>query len=230
MGAVFAIQTGAYVNAANIQRMAGRAGPRGAIPTYRLVKSADDWLFAGSLTPGFWASMAVAAGLEDCLVDPRFAGAPLGIADPEARAELAARVDAAFATKTRAEWLDILEQANVPRAPVLTRDEFLLDPQVAHNKMAFEIDDTHPGSHTPGATDLSASTRRHRQHHSALLRSASTNRYSTGAIQPPLPSQGRDRGLGPHRCIRSTESASSTSPVSSPGPTARCFCLTWART
>ena len=141
VAAVFAIQTGAYINAANIQRMAGRAGPRGAIPTYRLVKGTDDWLFAGALTPGFWASMAVAIGVEDCLVEPRFAGAPMGVGDADARAELASRIDAAFATRTRTEWLDILEQANVPRAPVLTRDEFLLDPQVAHNRMLVDIDD-----------------------------------------------------------------------------------------
>lgn len=141
VAAVFAIQTGAYVNAARVQRLAGRAGPQGGIPTYRLVKAADDWLFAGALTPGFWASLAVVAGLEDCLVDARFAGAPPGIADAAARAELASRVDAAFATKTRGAWLDILEETNVPRAPVLTRDEFLTDAQVAHNGAVVEIDD-----------------------------------------------------------------------------------------
>src|SRR6185295_7172410 len=98
-------QTIAYVRASGVQRLAGRAGPRGGIPTYRLVKASDDWLFAGALTPGFWASLAVAIGIEDCLVDPRFAAAPMGIADMDARRELAGRLDEAFTHRTRDEWL-----------------------------------------------------------------------------------------------------------------------------
>jgi crotonobetainyl-CoA:carnitine CoA-transferase CaiB-like acyl-CoA transferase len=145
VAAIFAIQTVAYVRAAGVQRMAGRAGPRGALPTYRLVKASDDWLFAGALTPGFWASMAVTIGLEDCLVDPRFAGAPMGIADMDARRELAERIDEAFTHRTRDEWLQILEDAGVPRAPVLSREEFVHDPQVVHNNMIVEIEDPDVG-------------------------------------------------------------------------------------
>ena len=49
VAAIFAVQTIAYVRASGVQRLAGRAGPRGGIPTYRLVKASDDWLFAGAL-------------------------------------------------------------------------------------------------------------------------------------------------------------------------------------
>jgi crotonobetainyl-CoA:carnitine CoA-transferase CaiB-like acyl-CoA transferase len=145
VAAIFAMETVAYIRAAGVQRMAGRTGPRGGIPTYRLVRASDDWLFAGALTPGFWASLAVAAGLEDCLVDPRFAAAPMGIADMDARRELAARLDEAFTHRTRDEWLEILEDAGVPRAPVLSREEFARDPQVAHNEMVIDVDDPEVG-------------------------------------------------------------------------------------
>jgi crotonobetainyl-CoA:carnitine CoA-transferase CaiB-like acyl-CoA transferase len=145
VAALFAMETAAYLRGPDILRMAGRADPRSPFPTYRLVRGADDWLFAGALTPAFWASMAVALGLEDCLVDPRFDGAPLAVADLEARKELAARVDAAFVRRPRDEWLRILEEADVPRAPVLAREEFAEDPQVAHNHMLIEVVDPEVG-------------------------------------------------------------------------------------
>jgi len=143
--AIFAMQTIAYLEGAAVVRRSGRVDPHGPIPTYRLVRASDDWLFAGALTPGFWASMAVAAGLEDCLVDPRFVGAPMGIADAEDRAALARRVDAAYTARPRDEWLRILEEANVPRGPVLSRDEFARDAQVAHNGMMIDVDDPELG-------------------------------------------------------------------------------------
>ena len=145
VAAIFAMQTGSYVLAESVQRMAGARDPHGPLPTYRLVSGTDDWLFAGALTPAFWASLAVAIGLEDCLADARFASAPLGIADPADRAELARRVNAAFATRTRDEWLDILEDAGVPRAPALSREEFATDQQVTHNAMMIDVEDPERG-------------------------------------------------------------------------------------
>ncbi len=143
--ALLFMETIAFLRGENVMRLAGHADPRGPIPTYRLVRGTDDWLFAGALTPPFWASMALAAGLDDCLADERFAGAPLGIADLDHRRQLARRVDAAFATKSCDEWLRILEEANVPRAPALTREEFVHDPQLRHNNLLVEIDDPELG-------------------------------------------------------------------------------------
>ncbi len=141
IAATFAVETIAWLRAPGVVRLAGQQDPRGPIPTYRLVQATDDWFFAGALTPPFWANMAVAAGLEDCLIDDRFRGAPMGIPVVADRRELAQRVDAAFAVKSRDEWLDILEDADVPRAPVLSREEWARDPHVVHNNMMIDIDD-----------------------------------------------------------------------------------------
>ena len=141
VAALFVMETIAYLRGPGVMRLAGHADPRGPIPTYRLVRGTDDWLFAGALTPPFWASMAVAAGLEACLVDEKFAGAPMGIANMDDRRELARRVDEAFSHRSRDEWLRILEEANVPRAPALTREEFASDPGIAHNNMLVDVDD-----------------------------------------------------------------------------------------
>ena len=145
-GATFAFETVAYMRGSGTVWRSGQQDPRGPIPTYRLVRGSDGgWLFAGALTPPFWASLAVAIGLEECLVDERFAGAPMGIASPDDRRELARRVDAAFEAKTSAEWLRILEEADVPRAPVLTREEYARDPQTLHNNMIVDVDDPELG-------------------------------------------------------------------------------------
>ncbi len=141
VAATFAMETIAWLRAEGVIRLAGQQDPKGPIPTYRLVHAEDDWFFAGALTPPFWASMAVAAGLEAELIDARFAGAPMGIASVDDRKELARRVDAAFATNTRDAWLQILEDADVPRAPVLSRDEWARDPQALHNQMIVEVED-----------------------------------------------------------------------------------------
>jgi crotonobetainyl-CoA:carnitine CoA-transferase CaiB-like acyl-CoA transferase len=141
VAACFAMETIAWLRAEGVTRLAGQQDPRGPIPTYRLVPASDGWFFAGALTPPFWAKLAVAAGLEDCLVDPRFAAAPMGIADLNDRRELARRVSDAFSHMTLAEALRLLEDADVPRAPVLSREEWARDPQVQHNNSIVDVDD-----------------------------------------------------------------------------------------
>jgi crotonobetainyl-CoA:carnitine CoA-transferase CaiB-like acyl-CoA transferase len=193
IAAIAAIQTAAYVRSPQVMRMAGATSPRGGIPTYRLVRASDDWLFAGALTPGFWASLAVAAGLEDCLVDPRFAGAPMAVPDLDDRKELAARLDAAFATRTREEWLRILEDAGVPRAPVMSREEFAADPQVEHMRALVDVDDPELGltrqvnvpvalHDTPGRIQRAAP--RLNEHASALAELIAAPSTPTAAIRP----------------------------------------------
>src|SRR5262249_11463425 len=50
-------------------------------------------------------------------------------------------LDEAFLARPRDEWVRILKQYEVPAAPVLTRDQFLEDPQVRHLGMRREIED-----------------------------------------------------------------------------------------
>jgi len=141
VAALFQFETTAWVKAPNIMRLAGLTSPLGPVPTYRLFKTSDDWVFVGALTPAFWTKLALAAGLDDALVDERFAGAPMAIADADDRRELARRLEEAFATKISEEWLRILEHADVPRSLVLTREQWAQHEQLRHNGMVVEIDD-----------------------------------------------------------------------------------------
>lgn len=150
LGGAFALQTSAYLmrpDAADVIRLGGRRGdPKGPFPTYRVFRAGDgEWLMLACLTPVFWTKLALAMGLDEYLVDPRFQGAPMAIPVPEDRQELSDRLAEIFATEPRQHWLHFLGEADVPVGPVLTREEYLQDPQVLHNGMRVELDDPEVG-------------------------------------------------------------------------------------
>jgi crotonobetainyl-CoA:carnitine CoA-transferase CaiB-like acyl-CoA transferase len=58
------------------------------------------------------------------------------------RKEVFIALNAAFLTKTRDEWIDILNKADVPCGPVLSINESLEHPQIRHRDLVHEID--HP--------------------------------------------------------------------------------------
>ncbi|MDD9854438.1 MAG: CoA transferase [Deltaproteobacteria bacterium] len=99
----------------SMRLMAGRAFPRSFRssafnPLWNHYRCADDaWLALAMLqSDRYWADFCAAVGLPQLAADPRFA-------DMNARAanagDCVAALDAAFATRPRAEWLRILDQA-----------------------------------------------------------------------------------------------------------------------
>ena len=73
-----------------------------------------------------FAKLAVALGRPDWASDPRFAK---NAGRYEHREEILAEVARIVATRTKGEWIDILEAAGVPCAPVNTLTEALAEPQ-----------------------------------------------------------------------------------------------------
>ncbi|MGI8552907.1 MAG: CoA transferase, partial [Dehalococcoidia bacterium] len=136
-----ALQAGSYLQGSGVMRLAsGGIPPIGPFPTYRLYRASDAWLFIGALTPAFWTKLALALGLEEYLADPRFKSAPLAIEDAAAAAELAGRIAELIGQRTRDQWLQTLQEADVPCGPVLTREQFIEDTQVIHNGMRLDLD------------------------------------------------------------------------------------------
>jgi crotonobetainyl-CoA:carnitine CoA-transferase CaiB-like acyl-CoA transferase len=94
-------------------------------------KCADGQALAIHLSspPKFWEGLARAVGREDLINDPRFSNREARVQNyDQLRNELAA----IFSTRTRDEWLHILEDADVPCTPIYTLDQVLNDPQVRH--------------------------------------------------------------------------------------------------
>src|SRR6185503_10324461 len=83
-----------------------------------------------------FAKLAVALGRDDWAKDPRFAR---NAGRYEHRAEILAEVARIVATRTKGEWIDILEAAGVPCAPVNTLPEVLAEPQTEAVGMLMKI-------------------------------------------------------------------------------------------
>ena len=108
--------------------MHDRAAPRN--PMWNSYRTADDrWLMLVMVdSQRYWPKLCAAIELESLVEDPRFA-------DPVARYRnsraLVERLDAAFATRTLAEWETELRRHPLIWSPVRRMHELIDDPQVA---------------------------------------------------------------------------------------------------
>ena len=119
----------------------GPQDPLGPIPVYRLFEAADGkYLFAACGNSTFWGKFAIAIDRPDLVGDPRFENAPWGIAG-EHWQPLKDIIEPIIRTRPRDQWLSILREADVPCAPVMTRQEFIDHPQTRALDMRKEIDD-----------------------------------------------------------------------------------------
>jgi formyl-CoA transferase/CoA:oxalate CoA-transferase len=106
---------------------------------YEVFQAADRPLMVAVGSDGLWRRFTAATGLDELTDDPRYATNPDRVRN---RDTLLPRVAAALATKTSAEWTELLGAAGVPAGPVSTVPEALAHPQVAARDMIVELD--HP--------------------------------------------------------------------------------------
>jgi crotonobetainyl-CoA:carnitine CoA-transferase CaiB-like acyl-CoA transferase len=88
----------------------------------------------GALEPQFWANFCRLVGREDL--------GPLQHAEGPARDEVEATLRGLFRTRTRAEWVALLQEADVCAGPVLSLDEVVRDPQLRQRGLFAEV--SHP--------------------------------------------------------------------------------------
>jgi crotonobetainyl-CoA:carnitine CoA-transferase CaiB-like acyl-CoA transferase len=109
-------------------------------PTYRLYRAGDgEWFFLACGNQSFWVKLCTALGMQAFAGDPRFASWLLRLQNNEALLPI---LEARFAEKPRAEWLQILAAHDIPAGPVKTVQEFMDDPAVRHHDMVHEY--AHP--------------------------------------------------------------------------------------
>lgn len=143
LAGALAMQTGSIVVTEESQ---GRLttlprSPQGAVPVYCLYEAQDGWLFLACGNNTFFHKLCIALERPDLAADPRFENAPWGVTNLEDREALRAILAPIFREKPRDYWLKLLAEADVPSAPVMTRAEFMDDPQVRHSGMRVEVDD-----------------------------------------------------------------------------------------
>ena len=106
------------------------------VSPYGLFKASDGPLAIAPSTEKTWVSLCGCIGRDDLLEDPRFDSADKR---RDNRAEINKIVGDVIATKTRDEWIDILNGAGIPCGPVNNLRQTFSDPQVLHQEMVIEI-------------------------------------------------------------------------------------------
>jgi crotonobetainyl-CoA:carnitine CoA-transferase CaiB-like acyl-CoA transferase len=84
----------------------------------------------------FWYALLEATGRADLRDDPRFADRTQRVRE---HSSIQAELAPTFRTRTREAWLELLQQADVPCAPVYTVDQVMDDPQVQHLGMLQQV-------------------------------------------------------------------------------------------
>ncbi len=104
-----------------------------------IYETADGYMAVSTMTNGQWQAFCRASGNPEWIDDERFATTALRDLNIDARLEL---IQSAMTAKTTDEWMQILDEAGVPCAPVLHRKEAIHHPQVVANEIVREYD--HP--------------------------------------------------------------------------------------
>jgi crotonobetainyl-CoA:carnitine CoA-transferase CaiB-like acyl-CoA transferase len=106
----------------------------GGVPNYNFYRTKDGkYVTIAALEPWFFANLCKALGRED-LIEHEF--------NPAMREEVKQCFEAAFLTRTRDEWFDILTKSDICVGRLLELDEVANDPQVRSRNMIVEL-------HTP---------------------------------------------------------------------------------
>ena len=105
------------------------------VSPYGLFQAADDTIAIAPSTEKNWLALCKTLGRDDLPADPRFDSQERRRRN---RAEINQIVADELKKKTRAEWIEILNNAGVPCGPVNNLEQAFSDPQVLHQEMVLE--------------------------------------------------------------------------------------------
>ena len=110
------------------------------VPAYGIYRCSDDtFINVTALLPGQFRRLCTLLDIEHVADDPR---ANDSTKLKEFKEDIYPIIEAIFETKSSAEWLTLLDAADVPAAPVLERDQVFNEPQMVENNMFVRLE--HP--------------------------------------------------------------------------------------
>jgi CoA:oxalate CoA-transferase len=110
-----------------------------SITPFQSFRASDAYFVAGCGNEAIWQRFCDAIGVSQLKDHPRFA---TNAARTAHHAELESRLKRHFASNTREYWLALLQQANVPCAPIANVDEVVANPHLHKREMILRAD--HP--------------------------------------------------------------------------------------
>ncbi|MGX1350456.1 crotonobetainyl-CoA:carnitine CoA-transferase CaiB-like acyl-CoA transferase [Bradyrhizobium elkanii] len=129
---------GAYFGSGETPKPTGTRHRRSA--PYQAFRSKDGYVTVGASGDKLWRTFCEQVVAQPQWIDDeRFARNPLRVKNVETLQEL---IESIFITQPTAYWVEKLDAAGVPGGPVYTFDQALVDPQVLHRQMVYDID--HP--------------------------------------------------------------------------------------
>lgn len=137
LNAAIAVQSGEFVAYPGKPEEEPRLDSWGSDATYRLYHTGDGWLFLGGSDDSSWPALCRVLGRQELMSDPRFES-------PTRRQnnapELTQILEAVFAGDSSQHWLDLLEGAGVPCAPVNHSRDLFNHPHMLQNDLVAEHD------------------------------------------------------------------------------------------
>jgi CoA:oxalate CoA-transferase len=118
------------------------------ITPFQAFRASDKWFVVAVGNDALWKSFCKAMNRPDLLADPRF-----GTNGDRTKHydDLIPELERQFEQKQRSEWLELLEKAGVPAAPVNSVEDVMADRQLAARNMFVTVDDAEAGRITiPG--------------------------------------------------------------------------------
>ncbi|MCZ2402193.1 CoA transferase [Paenarthrobacter sp. Z7-10] len=126
-----------YFASGETPRRYGSAHP--TIAPYQAFGTADGFVMVAVGNDGLWRRFAAALERPELAEDPSYASNPSRVAK---RTTLIPLLEGIMATKSTAQWVEILDRAGVPVGPIQTVDQAVEDPQVLARGMVAELN--HP--------------------------------------------------------------------------------------
>jgi crotonobetainyl-CoA:carnitine CoA-transferase CaiB-like acyl-CoA transferase len=157
VAALLTYQAGIYFANGEPPKRAGNAHP--TVAPYETFRAKDGDVILAAGNDDLWRKFCRIAGLDAHVADPRFATNRERVRNYDALRPIVAEV---FLTKTRNEWLAVLNDAGIPAGPVRDLHEVLTDEQLLARDMVHRLQHSVAGevqvlgvpiklSETPGA-------------------------------------------------------------------------------
>lgn len=130
-----------YVTSGVVPGPLGNRHP--SITPFSAFTAKDGHIIVGAGNDRLWARLCTLLELPDMIEDPRFVNNGKRTENVK---ELMTVLNGVFKNKTINEWLELLEEAGLPCAPINTVDRIINDPQIEARNMIVEVEHPIAGS------------------------------------------------------------------------------------